>query len=275
MGCPENIKGLLPDYHLDQLPNGEAEEVRRALRESPECRESLAEISEVLDHLALAAPLAEPPPALKARILAQAAQEPAPVREPGRETIPPGSASQEPAPRELRVVRPRRWQAVLLPYAGTAAAALLTVALGLAYLDLRAENRVLREEVGSLRAEVAERSQETPRGGELVVVPVEGTERAGGARGTAVADPQTGSLAFDAYDLPDAPEGHAYHAWLVGRDGAATDLGRMEPEGGEVRMTGRAPEDLSSYEALEVTVEPVGEEDGQKDGPVFLKAELT
>jgi len=274
--CPQEILDLLPDYHLDQLPEAEAQQVRRALQDSPECRERLAEVSEVLDRLAFAAPPAEPPPSLKARVLAAALEEREGGAAEGDPSPPPPTP---PAPSESPVLRRpggagRRWQTVL-PYLGAAAAALLCVVFGLAYLDLRAENRLLREEVGSLRVEVEDGSGGEAGDAGLVVVPVEGTERASEVRGTAVADPRTGSLAFDAYNLPEAPEGHAYHAWLVGQNGETTHLGRMEPEGGEVRMTGRAPEPLGSYQALEITAEPLGEDDGEQDGPVYLQAELT
>ena len=255
MACNERIESLLPDYHLDQLSEIEAEEVRRALAESAECRERLEEIGELLDLVPFAAPQAVPPDDLKGRVLSRVASA---TPDPARRLPPPVRQEER---RDSRLVG-------LAPYLAAAVMFASLIGLALAYWDLRENNRELQAQVQRLESGVGQ-----PGAGEgLSVVPIEGTGDAREATGTVVVSPATGNLALDAYNLPTPPTGHSYHAWLVGPDGDAS-LGEMELESGsEARMAGEAPGSLASYEALEVTVEPIGE--SGKTGPVYLRSEL-
>lgn len=56
MACDERIRDLLPDYYLGQLPESEAEEVRRHLASEPECRAALEEIEQTLSMMPFAVP---------------------------------------------------------------------------------------------------------------------------------------------------------------------------------------------------------------------------
>lgn len=268
MDCNERIVDLLPDYHLGQLPPEEAEEVRRHLEEHPACREELAEISRVLDLVPLAVPAATPPPSLKQRTLARAL---------GEEFGEGARESAGPPPRRERVQelpsrgrsenRGNRW--AMLPAALAAAVFVVAfAAFAWAYLDLRQDNRQLQAEVQELREEV-----DAGGGGELVVVAVEGTGRAPEARGTAIVEPESGSLALDVYNLPAPPEGHSYRAWLVDPSGQDASLGPMEiNDRGDGRMTGGVTRPVTSFESVQVTVEPEGAE--ERTGPVYLEASL-
>jgi anti-sigma-K factor RskA len=152
-----------------------------------------------------------------------------------------------------------------------AAAVLVVVfaAFAWAYLDLRHANQQLRAEVRELRQEV----DAGGGGGELVVVAVEGTGRAPEARGTAVVEPESGSLALDVYNLPAPPEGHSYRAWLVDSSGRDASLGPMEiNDRGDGRMTSGVTRPVSAFESVQVTVEPEGAE--ERTGPVYLEASL-
>jgi anti-sigma-K factor RskA len=254
MACDERVESLLLDYHLGQLSDAEAEEVRLALEESAECRERLEEVSRLLDLVPLSAPRADPPAELRARVLARATAV--------EDRVPRPTTDREDQPPVARSVGRFRRFAPLL-----AAAVLLIVVvtpLTASYLELREENRRLEAEIRVLDAGDRE---------ELRVAAVEGTDRASDARGTVVLDPSTGELAFAAYDLPSPPNGHAYHAWLIGTAGAQ-DLGEMEPDaGGDVSMTGQTPDPQASYETLEVTVEPEGGAP-EKTGPIYLQGKL-
>lgn len=251
MACDERIRDLLPDYYLGQLPESEAEEVRRHLASEPECRADLEEIEQILSMMPFAAPVEDPPPDLKRRTLARATSGEEPRMEmpgplyPARDETPATSAP-------ASWVRYRR-------YLTSAAAAVLIVALvalSVAYLDL------LQETAGPA---AGEDGSDAP-----VALAVEGTDRAPGSRGTVVMASE--GMALDLYNLPAPPEGHSYHAWLVGSGEDVTPLGEMEPDRrGDVRMTGELPED-GPYEELEITVEPNGSE--RKSGPVYLQTRL-
>lgn len=259
MACSENIKDLLPDYHLGQLPPGEADEVRRHLQEDEECQEHLREVAEMLDLMPLAVEPVQPPAHLKERVLER-------VREDAsrRNRTAPEPAAVPDAPPS------GRWSYRRMLPALAAAAMVLVAFAGLAwsYLGLQEENRQLQAEVQELQEDVR-----GLRGEGLVAVPVEGTGEAPGARGTAVVDPGEGSLALNVYNLPAAPEGHSYRAWLVGAEGQNLSLGPMElDERGDGRMTGQVSEPLADYEALELTIEPEGAE--EMGGPVYLQADL-
>ena len=106
-----------------------------------------------------------------------------------------------------------------------------------------------------------------------MVLAVEPTERAPGARGTAVLDVSEGSLALDVYNLPAPPKGHSYEAWLLEPDGEATALGEMETDGrGDGRMAGSISGPLTPYDTVQVTLEP--EDTESRSGPVLLEGKL-
>lgn len=268
MECSERIKDLLPDYYLGQLSPEESEEVRAHLAEHAACRKELEEVARVLDLVPLAVQKTDPPPGLKGRVMAAALSAP---QEAAEET-PEAEARASGVPESVTPMRdasPGRrpgWRN-LLPIAAAAAVLIAFIGLTWAYVDLRQENERLQAEVQELQDGVSQQS-------ELLAVTVEGTGLAPEARGTAVVDPGTGELAFDVYNLPEAPTGHAYQAWLVGPAGDTLSLGTMDlGEQGYGQMTGAVSEPIiGQYNALKLTVEPVGAEN--MSGPVYLEASL-
>lgn len=303
-GDPRHVEHLLPDYHLGHLNQRETAAVERHLQDCAECRRSLREVSETLDALPLALEQREPPADLKSRVMAEilesetremsleedfaAAEHPdeAPGEDRRRAMIGAegdagrGNGARRRGRGSRRSSRQRTLASLLM-----AAAVMVVGALGFFYLDLREENRQLQAEVEELRSgEVASGAEDgSAEDGaaedgsrELLVVAAEGTGEAPGARGTAVADPTDGLLALDIYDLPAAPDGHSYHAWLVnpeGSDPAAVHLGEMQlDDQGSGRMSGAAPGPLEGYESIRVTVEPQDPE--EMTGPAYLQAVL-
>jgi anti-sigma-K factor RskA len=268
MDCNERIVDLLPDYHLGHLPLEEADEVRRHLEEHAACREELEEISRVLDLMPLSVPAAAPPPSLKQRTLARALGEGTGEESVGTTAAPTPIRAERAQEPPHRGRRENRW--AMLPAALAAAVFVVAfAAFAWAYLDLRNDNQQLQAEVQELREEV----DAGGGGGELVVVAVEGTGRAPEARGTAIVEPESGSLALDVYNLPAPPEGHSYRAWLVDPSGQDASLGPMEiNDRGDGRMTGGVTQPVTSFESVQVTVEPEGAE--ERNGPVYLEARL-
>ena len=251
MSCSEHIVGLLPDYHLGQLSPEEEAEVRRHLREHPECQEELGEIAGVLDLMPLASGAAAPRPELKEMTLSRAL---------GTDE---GPRTGEPRSRQSRI------RAAIGPLAAALVLAVAVVSLifvGLAYLDLRQDNE-------SLRAEVRELQKEPSPDESLVVAAVGSTSLAPEARGTAVLDPRSGDLALDVYNLPQPAGENSYRVWLIDREGQPASLGVMElNDRGDGRMTGDPERPLDSYAAVEITAEPPGV--SGKTGPVYLQARL-
>ncbi len=253
MSCSEHIVGLLPDYHLGQLSPEEEAEVRRHLREHPECREELEDVARVLDLMPLAAGSATPRPELKEMTLSRALG----TNEAG------GPRAGEPRPRQSRI-RGAIWPLVAALTLGIAVISLVLV--GTAYLDLRQDNE-------NLWAEVQELQKGPPPDESLVVAAVGSTSLAPEARGTAVLDPRSGDLALDVYNLPQPAEERSYRVWLIDREGQPASLGVMElDDRGDGRMTGDPERSLDSYAAVEITSEP--SDASGKTGPVYLQARL-
>lgn len=258
MDC-DRIKDLLPDYHLGHLSPEEEAEVRRHLAEHPECRETLAEVSEVLDLIPASVPPVTPPPELKSRILARIEKEEAPESLASRERRPSavGASTGERRGRRL----------ALLLASGLGVALLALFALTFAYVGLDRENE-------ALRSEVAELQNESGGSGELQVLTAGGTDLAPEARGTVVADPANGSMALAVYGLPDLPPESDYYVWLIESGGEPVSLGKMSvDENGEGRMTGEMQGPANAYGELEITSQP--EDSETHSGEVFLQASLS
>jgi anti-sigma-K factor RskA len=65
----DNITELIPEYALDTLDVNEADMVRRHIESCAACRQELASYKSVVDALALAVPMMDPPPHLKTELL--------------------------------------------------------------------------------------------------------------------------------------------------------------------------------------------------------------
>lgn len=75
MSTKKHVLALLPVYALGCLDNDEAQLVSNHIRCCPDCQAELRAYQAVVDALALAIPLIEPPPDLKTRLLRRIAQQ--------------------------------------------------------------------------------------------------------------------------------------------------------------------------------------------------------
>lgn len=259
MECSE-IRDLLPDFYLGNLPPDETQEVERHLAAHPECRDALEEISEVLDLLHFDVPFVRPPPDLKGRVMSGISQ--------GKGRTNGDALRSPPAAGTARKHRPpgdrasRLWRNVL---AGALCVALLSLlVVGFLYADLAGENEVLEERVASL-------SQD----GEMFAVSLSDTGQAPEARGTLVLDPADSQVALGVHNLPQPAQGRLYKVWLVRYDGEPVALGVMETNAtGDGQMEGSLPGSRGGrYREIEVTSEP--RDSTKKNGSVYLRADLT
>jgi anti-sigma-K factor RskA len=107
-------------YLLGALPEDERAGFEAHLDGCPDCRGELEELRVAAEALPVAAPPMRPPPALKARIMAEVEREAALLRSAGPE-------ADRPAPRRER----RRWWRFTLPTPAVAALACATLLVGL------------------------------------------------------------------------------------------------------------------------------------------------
>ncbi|MBI2911196.1 MAG: anti-sigma factor [Chloroflexi bacterium] len=238
------VDELLPLHALGALEAAERDAVERHLEACAECRHEYAAWRDASALLAVAAPVAAPPPALRGRILAAVAQE-------GRLT--PGFAT--PSPRMWRGGRGvrRSWWA-------WAAAAGVLIALPIGWgatatfgevEQLRAANRQMQEEMEHQRQLVSFATSAAARMEEL-----RGTEAAPRSAGMFLFDPAERQGLLLAYRMPPLPDG-VYQLWLV-RAGTRVSGGVFGVDGrGNGRLLVESPEPLERYESVGVTAEPM------------------
>lgn len=218
---------VLPAYALGSLDAEEVTEVAAHLVVCPACRAEMASYQAVADQLALAAPEAEPPAALKEQLLGRLQT---PYTVPHREA------------RRSWWQQLAGWFRGVSPAWGVATVVLLVVSVVSNFLWWQQSNR--HEPTGATDA--------------MQVVALVGTEAAPDAVGTLVisGDGEYGTLVVDG--LPALDQAHQYQLWLI-RDGQRTSGGvfSVNEEGyGALLISSEAP--LSSYPSFGITIEPEG-----------------
>lgn len=239
MKLQEHVNDLIPAYALDILDEGEMMQVSEHLADCPACREELRSYQAVTDQLALAAPMAEPPPALKQKLMDQVQRR--------MQAVEPARLEQTPS----------FWQRLVSIFGRTAPAwGLASLALVLA---LAASNLLLWRQMGQITASQPEMrvikltsaNTGTPANG-LIVISTDGNH------GTLVVD-----------DLPTLPETEEYQLWLV-RDGKRASGGTFSvSKDGYGSLWVHSPEPLASYTSFGITVEPAGGSPGPTGSKVL------
>ena len=211
-------------YAADALPPEEREQVEAHLAVCPACAQEVAEMRAALTRLADAT-AEPPPPALRARVLAEAArtrQQP-PVLRPGE-----------------RRARGRRW------WSGAplqiAAAALVVAVVALSVLLVQRQNQLDRQQ--QLVAEITSVLNAPDR-------VVTTADLGSGGRGTAVV--AHGEAVFLASDLPPVASDRTYQLWVMA-PGSTTSAGLL----GRGHTAQALVSAVRPGDALGVTVEPAG-----------------
>jgi hypothetical protein len=240
------FEGLVIAHHLGELDQeGRAVLAAELTRRGPEGREVARRLGRTLGEVALAAAPAEPPLALRARVLA---------------AVPTSQPAPPPAPAAARSRRP--WQAAAI------LGVLLAAGLGFWAAQLAEEANRLRGEVERLKARAARADAARAEIGPLLadlelagepgslVYALTGSPALPQAGGRLFVDTIAGRAVLLARGLPRLESDQAFELWSFAGEGArAVAMFRSDADGRARRGIGNL-ELLRDAEALVVTIEP-------------------
>ena len=217
-------------YALGALTAEERAAFEAHLADCAVCRADVQALGEVSGLLAHAAAAATPPPALRERIL-----------------------------REARAVRPLVAGGRGLPWLAVAAAVVLAVAAGVAYLKERGSRQMLERAVAVARDSLAAQQQLVAT---LLAPDVNTAVLASKGRPPTARvfwNPSRHRVVIAVFDLPPAPAGRIYQLWAIQTGKAPVSLGifNTAPDG---RLTTSldVPPALVAFDVTAVTEEPAG-----------------
>lgn len=274
----------LPDLHtltgayaVDALPEDEHERFEAHLAACDACAQEVHEFQATAARLGATA-VAAPPPELRHRVLAEIdavrQERPRAVEEPDE-------------PDELAARR--GLPAWVTPVLGAAAAVLLVAVAGLGavVVELRsqvgeltvaaadaeqagAQMAALTDRLAELEAREAEVVMTTSAVADVLAAPdaVNVMVEHGDVVGRVVASPTRGEAVFVADGWEPAPHEHTYELWLISDDGAVP-AGLFDPDE-RGRATRVLTGDMSSAQAVGVTVEPEGGSPTPSDEPIMV-----
>ena len=221
----DSVHQLTAAYALDALDDRDVAEYETHLARCPTCQGELAEFRHTAGTLALAAPAADAPPGLRARILEQARAE--------RPNVVP--------------LRSRR----LAPVLGAAAAiaAGIAIVLGIWASSLSSDLDGTRQALDAQRDALA---LATEKGAEQY--PLQG------ASGTLVVAPSGTALIIDG--LAAAPEGKVYEAWVSADGKTMTPAGTFSAGDGTTAVVLDRPVPSGGLAAVTVEDGPVDQPTG-------------
>jgi anti-sigma-K factor RskA len=218
-----HVLDLLPAYALGSLDADEADSVKEHLLSCWICRAESSTFQDVAEQLSFAAPVAEPSPDLKDRLL---------------QRVQSGRHQPRVPAQEAR----RPWLERLLPIWGLASLGLIIV---LAAFNLSLWQRLNQLEVVTFS-------------GRMRAVPLSSPDAASSATGFVLisADGDNGALIVDG--LPPLDADRQYQLWLI-RDGQRTSGAVFSTDeknygGTRIKVAGS----LLEYSAVDVTIEPTG-----------------
>ena len=240
------VHELAGAYALDALDDAERERFERHLARCPACAEDVRRMASTATALAMAVST-EPPPELKARVLAAAATTP---------QLPPRPAAATAGSRHgRRVTRPDWFPRLALGVAavGVAAAVVLAVVTVSTQdrLDrLQTQNQAIAAVLAAPDAQIA--SAASSKGGTATVVLSYAEQK----------------MIFTSTGLPALPDNKVYELWLLST-GSAQPAGLLpEPTDGKTAPVLAAG--LTSADKVGVTVEPAGGTSSPTTTPILV-----
>ena len=248
----EEVRELLPLLALDTLDVDERDVVEDHLASCPACLDELAGYSETAAALALALPQADPPPALKGRVLAEAR----------RARVLPGGARFGRIPEPVsRASRASHWRVSLSSL--VAAVALLLAVGSLAWaMSLRAELDAQNARIATLseRANNYARVTAVLQAADTQMRVLQSPSGEPDTFGRVYIDPDTSEGMLMVRNLPPLPQGRVYQLWVAGTDGTRESAGVLTwtDKAGNGYTLIKCPEKLSRWRWFNVTEEPAG-----------------
>ena len=225
------IEPLLAAYALGERDEGARAAIEAHLAACPACRRTMAAYRQVAGALPLGVAEAAPAPGLRARVVEAGG---AAAGGPPRVAPPVGRGA-------------RQWQRAAWAAVALALAALLAWNLGL-QRELARERAARDEQSAAVAALLAS--------GRLERLPL--TADSPGPTGELVLDPAGRAAALSVAAMPPLPPGMVYQLWLVRGDQRVSGGTFTVDERGAATLLVAAPEPLTAYQAVGVTVEPAG-----------------
>jgi anti-sigma-K factor RskA len=240
------VHELAGAYALDALDDAERERFERHLARCPSCAEDVQQMTSTATALAMAV-AAEPPPGLKARVLAAAAATP---------QLPPLPAAAAARRRHGRRVTRSDWfprLALGVAAVGVAAAvalAVVTVSTQDQLDRLQTQNQAIAAVLAAPDAQIA--TAASSKGGTATVVLSYAEQK----------------MIFTSTGLPSLPNNKVYELWLLST-GSAQPAGLLpEPTDGKTAPVLAAG--LTSADKVGVTVEPAGGTSSPTTTPILV-----
>ncbi len=256
----EDVKERWSLYLLDALAPEERREHEAHLAAGcPECQQEIRRLREALDLLPYASPLAEPDPALRARLL--------------QRVLAAGRAQAAPRPERLALPVPAAWWRRWAPAAWGVALAGMALALLLGWNIQRLGQQLtaLEAERGRLEVLVARQQEaiEALRSPDVRIVSLARYQDAPPAVGRIFWYTAPNVWEFKVYRLPPAPPGKTYQLWFITRDAKISAGTFQTSETGEGGLRVPVPPEAAKVTAAAVTLEPEGGVP-QPTGPIYL-----
>ncbi len=243
MSCQE-MEELLGAYALEALSDEEREAADAHLAGCPKCRHTLQQLQAIVDLFPLSVPAIDPPPRVKAQILARIQREEA--------------ARQFPAPKAPAPAR-RRFSVSRVRTALLAACALVLLLLLTASFLW---NISLSQQITQISMRVAP----------PVISQLHGSGNSA-ATGQVIYYPQQNITVLRLYHLPNLKGTQVYQGWLL-QGQRPTSIGLLNVQHGVATLDFQG--NLNGFDAVAVSLEP-GPEASQNapEGPVVALGELT
>jgi anti-sigma-K factor RskA len=246
------LRELTGAYALGMLTDDERLALEGHLRECQACAAEVRETINATTALGVGVPQIDPPPSLRARVLATATAE--------RPAVMPRATP--------------RTTSTTLPYWLAAAASIAAVALGLYAMNLRTriqdlEGRLrvataatdsMQKQLVVLKADAddAQRRYSILTAPDVRRIDLAGVPPAANASAQAFWSPTQGLL-LAGTNLPTLPAGRVYQLWMVTPEQAALGIALVTPDaGGRVTTITPTPQGVTRLAAIAVTVEPAG-----------------
>ena len=263
---------MLAEHALGALDAMEAGALEAHLAACADCRAELAQWRDTTALLAYAAPLAEPPPALRSSLLnsIRTTQSKPAEGATKRESAAAAEAASGTSPARTNVVQmPERTRAPITrgwQRFGALAAALAFVALIISLVVIWNRNQSMQAEMTRLNRDLQITQERLKREQEISLMftapdtrlaTLSGTEMAPSARAR-LAYNKSGDAMMIADELPPAPAGKDYQIWFIA-DGKPVPGGVFKPDArGHVEMHDRIPAAARAASAFAITLEPQG-----------------